>query len=56
MIYIAFAIAAAVAYVGVRLRQKQKYPALPVCNCSVHDITTPGAAHADDCPAATHND
>lgn len=20
------------------------------CDCSVHDITTPGAAHADDCP------
>lgn len=20
------------------------------CNCSIHDITTPGAAHADDCP------
>lgn len=20
------------------------------CNCSAHDITSPGAAHADDCP------
>lgn len=23
-----------------------------VCNCSAHDITRIGAAHADDCPAA----
>src|ERR1044072_117365 len=22
------------------------------CDCSVHDITSPGAAHADDCPQA----
>lgn len=20
------------------------------CDCSAHDITTPGAAHAEDCP------
>lgn len=53
MIYALFA-TAAVLYLGYRL--KHKYPPLPVCNCSVHDITTPGAAHADDCPAATHND
>ncbi len=25
-------------------------PGTNECNCSVHDITTPGAAHADDCP------
>jgi hypothetical protein len=43
-----------VGYAGARLRQQ--YPPLPVCNCSIHDITRLGAAHADDCPAATHND
>jgi len=36
--------------------QLVKYPPLPVCDCSIHDITTPGAAHADDCPANTFND
>lgn len=30
--------------------QANNAPQMPICDCSVHDITTPGAAHAVDCP------
>jgi hypothetical protein len=53
MIYTAFAIVV-VAYFALRLKQKRIN--LTECDCSVHDITVPGASHANDCPDAGHND
>jgi hypothetical protein len=35
---------------GFRKYDLRKYAKEMECDCSVHDITTPGAAHADDCP------
>jgi hypothetical protein len=37
-------------YRSIRSIGKSNYLSVYDCYCSVHDITTPGAAHAVDCP------